>query len=252
MSTITTLAASDNGTTSRSTINTNFSNLNTDKLEATSATITALAPKASPTFTGTVTLPTGLTGVIRADSGVVSVDSDVTDIVTAADLTTAGKIEIATSAETTTGTDATRAVSPDGLAGSIFGTKSISVQVIDGATSLATGDGKAYIRVPSALNGMNITSISAQVIVKSTSGTPTVQVARGRQASATSDFTYSDVLSTLCTIDANEYDSKDATTAAAINGSNDDLATGDVLRIDVDVAGTGTKGLNVTIQAQLP
>lgn len=35
----------------------------------------------SPAFTGTVTLPTGLTGVIRADSGVVSVDSDVTNLV---------------------------------------------------------------------------------------------------------------------------------------------------------------------------
>lgn len=55
------------------------------------------------------------TGVARIDSGVLSVDSDVTDIVTAASDTAAGKIEIATTAETTTGTDATRAVSPDGL-----------------------------------------------------------------------------------------------------------------------------------------
>lgn len=82
------------------------------------ATKTALdlkAPLASPTFTGTVTLPTGLTGVIRTDSGVVSVDSDVTDIVSAASDTAAGKVELATTAETTTGTDATRAVTPDGL-----------------------------------------------------------------------------------------------------------------------------------------
>jgi hypothetical protein len=73
------------------------------------------APKASPTFTGTVTLPTGLTGVVRADSGVVSTDSDVTDLVTAASDTAAGKVELATTAETTTGTDAARAVTPDGL-----------------------------------------------------------------------------------------------------------------------------------------
>lgn len=73
------------------------------------------APLASPTFTGTVTLPTGLTGVIRADSGVVSTDSDVTDLVSAASDTAAGKVELATTAETTTGTDATRAVTPDGL-----------------------------------------------------------------------------------------------------------------------------------------
>lgn len=63
-----------------------------------------------------VTLPTGLTGVLRADSGVVSVDSDVTDLVSAASTTVAGKIEIATNAETTTGTDTSRAVTPDDLA----------------------------------------------------------------------------------------------------------------------------------------
>lgn len=82
------------------------------------ATKTALdlkAPLSSPTFTGTVTLPTGLTGVIRADSGVVSVDSDVTDVVASASDITAGKVELATTAETTTGTDTTRAVTPDGL-----------------------------------------------------------------------------------------------------------------------------------------
>src|SRR3990167_1067879 len=66
---------------------------------------TDLAPKASPTFTGTVTLPVGLTGVIRTDTGVVSVDSDVTDIVSAASLTAAGKVELATSTEINTGTD---------------------------------------------------------------------------------------------------------------------------------------------------
>src|SRR3990167_3502765 len=58
-----------------------------------------LAPKASPTFTGTVTVPVGLTGVLRADTGVVSVDSDVTDIVAAASLTAAGKVELSTTAE---------------------------------------------------------------------------------------------------------------------------------------------------------
>jgi hypothetical protein len=75
----------------------------------------AKAPLASPTFTGTVTLPVGLTGVIRTDTGVVSVDADVTDLVTAASDAAAGKVELATTAETTTGTDATRAVTPDGL-----------------------------------------------------------------------------------------------------------------------------------------
>lgn len=72
----------------------------------------AKAPTASPTFTGTVTLPTSLTGVIRADSGVVSTDTDVTDLVSAASETAAGKVELATDAETVTGTDTARATTP--------------------------------------------------------------------------------------------------------------------------------------------
>lgn len=39
------------------------------------AALAAKAPLVDPEFTGTVTLPTGLTGVLRADSGVVSVDA---------------------------------------------------------------------------------------------------------------------------------------------------------------------------------
>lgn len=38
-------------------------------------TIPDLAPKASPVFTGTLTVPVGLTGVLRADVGVMSVDA---------------------------------------------------------------------------------------------------------------------------------------------------------------------------------
>ena len=186
------------------------------------------------------------TGVYKA------VGADETANVSSASDTVAGKVELATIAETNAGTDTGRAVTPDGLSGSLFGQKAVSVQVVDGATAVATGDGKCYFRIPAALNGMNLISANAQVIVKSTSGTPTVQLARGRQANATSDFTYTDMLSTRITIDENEYDSKDATTAAAIDTNNDDVATGDVIRIDVDTAGTGTKGLNITLTFQLP
>ena len=70
------------------------------------------APLASPTFTGTVTVPVGLTGVLRADTGVVSVDTDVTDIVAAGTSTAAGKLELATDVETVTGTDTARATTP--------------------------------------------------------------------------------------------------------------------------------------------
>lgn len=79
MSTITDLNATDNGSTSRTVINTNFDNLNTDTYQSggtdvavadggTGASTAAgaltnlgAAPLASPTFTGTVTIPTPFT-----------------------------------------------------------------------------------------------------------------------------------------------------------------------------------------------
>ena len=52
---------------------------------------------------------------------------------------------------------------------------------------------------------------------------------------------------------AGAADSATAATAAVINGSNDDLATSDILRIDVDAtATTKAKGLLVTLRFRLP
>jgi len=158
----------------------------------------------------------------------------------------------ATTAETNTGTSTAKYVSPDGLAGSYAGTKVASVYVIEAATVVTTGDGKAYLRINSDLNGMNLVSVNIAVITTSSSGLPTVQLARGRQSSATSAHTFADMLSTKVTIDATEYDSKDATTPAVIDTANDDVATGDLIRIDVDVAGTGTAGLILTLAFRLP
>lgn len=166
--------------------------------------------------------------------------------------TATGVVELATIAEVNTGTDTGRVVTPDGLAGSYAGTKPVSVYAIDATTTVTTGDGKAYMRIPTSLNGMNLISCSMAVITTSSSGLPTVQLARGRQSTPTSAHTFADMLTTKLTIDATEYDSKDATTAAVIDTGNDDVLTGDLIRIDVDVAGTGTKGLIVTMAFQLP
>lgn len=160
---------------------------------------------------------------------------------------------IAAASDINTGTSTTLIVTPDALAGSNLGVKPVSIQVTDGSAAITTGDGKAYVRIPSSLNGMNIVNVAASLTAPSTSGTPTIQIARGRQSSATSAHTFVDVLSTAITIDANEYDSKDATTAAVINTANDDIATGDLIRVDVDGVGSGpTAVLTVTIGFQLP
>lgn len=203
------------------------------------------APLASPTFTGTVTLPVGLTGVLRADSGVVSTDSDVTDLVTAADLTTAGKIEVATSGEVNTGTDAGRAVSPDGLAGSNFGIRYMQAIVFDFATDVATGDGKFYFHIPAGLNGMNLVEVHAEVISTGTTNSTTIQINNVTQAA--------DMLTALLEIETGESGSDTSDPGPTIDTNNDDVATNDVLRIDVDsVSTTAPKGLIVTLGFQLP
>lgn len=128
------------------------------------------------------------------------------------------------------------------------------VEVFGYAEAVTTGDGKRFFRIPAELNGYNLVSVGAQVVVASSSGTPTIQIARWRQSAPNVAHAFVDMLETLnpLTIEVNEFDSKDATTAAVINTSNDDIATGDMIRIDVDTAGTGTTGLCVTLSFRLP
>lgn len=156
-----------------------------------------------------------------------------------------GGLTAADIATTNAGTSTTTAVTPDGLAGSNFGTATISLLVSDPAGSAITvGDGKAYWRVPSTLNGMDLVSVAAALTAVSSSGIPTVQIHNLTQAA--------DMLTTKLTIDASETDSSTAAAAAVIDTANDDVATGDMLRIDIDVAGTGAKGLMVEMQFRLP
>jgi hypothetical protein len=166
--------------------------------------------------------------------------------------TVVGHVEIATSAETTTGTDATRAISPDGLAGSEFGKRTVSILVSDpNGDAITTGDGKAVFPIDTTLNGMNLVAVKGYLSTVSSSGAPNVQIRRSRRSSATARTT-ADMLSTALTIDASEFESADAATAAVINTSNDDVQTGDMIFVDIDGAGTGAKGLQVLLTFQLP
>ena len=162
-----------------------------------------------------------------------------------ASATEKGIAELATTAETNTGTDDARVITPDVLAGSVHGTVTVVLQVFAAATNVATGDGKLFYHVPAALNGMNIISVHA---LNSTAGITdlcTVQIANVGNG---------DVLSTKLTIDTTEVGSDTAAAAAVINASEDDIVTNDVLRIDVDAVHSGTppKGLTVTLECRLP
>lgn len=145
-----------------------------------------------------------------------------------ATVTESGRVELATIAETDTGTDATRAVTPDGLAGSIFGKRVIGVLVEAGNAQLAIGDALNgnFFRIPAIFNGWIIVAVAAQVWTAGTTGLTTVQLRNVTDGV--------DVLSTKLTIDSGEKDSLTAATAAVIDTAYDDVATGDQFTWDVD------------------
>jgi len=81
---------------------------------------------------------------------------DATAIVSAASTTAAGKVELATTAETTTGTDATRAVTPDGLKDGYQGSTNVTTL---GTISTGTWNGTAIAQdyiAGDAINGSKI------------------------------------------------------------------------------------------------
>lgn len=177
-------------------------------------------------------------GTILTDNGLA--------VVTYTDATPAIDINVpaASAGTTTAGTSATEAVTPEGLAGSNFGKAIFPILVTDPAGSaLTTGDGKAYFPVPPELNGMNLVNVYGALTEVSTSGIPTFQVANVTDGV--------DMLSTKLTIDANELTSYTAAAAVVIDGTKDDVATGDLLRIDCDVSGTDAKGVMITLVFQL-
>lgn len=117
--------------------------------------------------------------------------------------------------------------------------KVATLKPIAETTALTAGDGAIYMRIPSWLDGMNLVLVEACVYTASSSGAVSIMIHNLTDTV--------DMLSTALTIDANELDSKDAATPAVIDTDHDDVATGDQLRVDIDGAGTGTKGIEINL-----
>ena len=161
--------------------------------------------------------------------------------VIAASTSQAGKVELADLTETNAGSSATLAVTPGGMAGSYAGTKSVCILVTGPTGNTATGDGKAYITIPEALNGMNLVRATATVVTAGTTNATTIQIYNVTQAA--------DMLSGLISIASGGK----VATAGTIDTGNDDVATNDVLRVDVDtISTTPAKGLMVILEFRLP
>jgi hypothetical protein len=129
---------------------------------------------------------------------------------------------------------------------SVAGNRVAQVPICDADTTLLTGDGKFGVRwyVPAEMNNMTIRDLQANLSTASSSGLPTIQIANVTQGW--------DILSTKLTLDANEKSSRTAATAFVIDTSSyhNRLLTGDEIRFDIDGAGTGAKGLSVTVSAR--
>lgn len=109
-------------------------------------------------------------------------------------------------------------------------TEVLMVAVSDETTAITTGTAKVTFRMPFA---MTLTAVRASLTTASTSGIPTVDINEGGVS----------VLSTTLTIDATEKTSTTAAVPAVISDSA--LADDAEITIDIDVAGTGAKGLKV-------
>jgi len=120
----------------------------------------------------------------------------------------------------------------------------VCIEVVDKDTALTTGDGKKAFHIPPDITGYNLVYVHMFCLTASSNGIPTIQV---RNQTDTQDM-----LSTKLTIDQGETDSKDAAAPAVIDTTKDDVVTNDIIALDCDVAGTGTKGLYVTLGFQKP
>jgi len=125
-------------------------------------------------------------------------------------------------------------------------TKTVVLKVYNEASAIASGDGKMYFTVPAALNGMNLTSVGGHLYTAATSGVVGVQIYNVDSAIH--------MLSRAMEWDATE---KDTATAAAssvakIDAAADGVLTGEELRVDIDAAASGAKGLEVRLSFRTP
>jgi len=194
------------------------------------------------------TINTTVSGKLTASSNLSDVGTAATafgNIKQAATDSATGVVELATTAEVNTGTDAARAITPDALAGANIGIRYLQAKVFDWGDNNATGNGKHYFHVPPGLNGMNLVYCHALTIAAGTTGTETIMIHNLTQTA--------DMLSTVISIDDGETGSDTAATPYVIDTSEDDVATNDVIRVDVDsVHTTPATGLVVTLGFQLP
>lgn len=165
--------------------------------------------------------------------------------VTVASTTVAGKAELAIIAETSAGSDAGRVVTPDGLAGSVFGERYVSWVIKPSDALTVVADGTEPFPVPSGMAGFELKDLTCTVTnLNGAAADSTVVVVRRCRAGACVDMT-----STGTSVAFGSYTESDETVDAA----NDELALGDELFADVNgICTPAHMGLSCTATFRLP
>jgi len=153
------------------------------------------------------------------------------------------KLEItkkATSSDINGGTDNDKYITPDALAGSNAFTKPVQQYCVEWGTELAVEDGVGYIEIPPECNGMNLISARARVGTAGVTGNTTFDV-----------FNVTDSVSMLSS--AISIASGATSGTGTVDMAHDDVATGDIIRIDCDgISTTPPKGLIINLAFRLP
>ncbi|MGI6551365.1 MAG: hypothetical protein ACOX4Q_15320 [Syntrophomonadales bacterium] len=125
------------------------------------------------------------------------------------------------------------------LAGSNAFTKTVQQICVDFGTELAVEEGVGYIVIPAECNGMNLISARARVGTAGTTNASTFDI-----------YNVTDVTSMLSS--AISIASGATSGTGTVDTAHDDVATGDIIRIDCDsISTTPPKGLIVTLAFRL-
>lgn len=127
--------------------------------------------------------------------------------------------------------------------GTTLSGRPVQIPVFDPGADVTAGDGKAYFIVPDEYDGMNLARVAATVITAGETDPTVIDI-----YNVTDNC---DMLSTGMNIESGETSTRTSATPGTIDTDHDDVAAGDVLRIDVtSVSTTPPKGLIVELVFQ--
>ena len=132
------------------------------------------------------------------------------------------------------------------VANSYVATRGYTIALLDNLTAptVVDGLGSFYFPIPAQIDGYNLVDADVVLAAASTDGTPTFQIYNVTQTV--------DMLTTAITVDLTELTSYTAAAQPVIDAANDDVATGDQLRFDCDVAGTSALGCTFILVFRIP